>query len=309
MKQTPHSVIPLDSRQLHAFVTLVQTGNFAETGRRLFLTQSAISHSMRVLESQIGCRLFVRMRKSIIPTEAGEALLHHAQLGLKEFSKGRELIDQFKEWGVRRLRVGSPPLLARRFLPSVLAELQRQHPRLRVTIRNFQASEESESLQDGEFDCIIAPDQPRQREFDFTPLFETPWQIVVPAGHRWVQQRRVPLDELCREPCILPERSAPVRELIERHFAREKIVLNCVADVEHLETIKELLREGMGIGILPTWIVQEELNAGSCCAFPPGRRPLRQGWGLVRWNRRPIDSTESDFQKLCAAAARNFPAG
>jgi len=64
----------------------------------------------------------------------------------------------------------------------------------------------------------------------------------------------------------------------------------------------------MGISILPTWIVQEELLAGSLCLFPVGRRPLRQGWGLVRWSHRPINSIESNFRNLCAAAAKNFPA-
>src|ERR1700677_4507582 len=138
MKQIPQSVNPLDSRQLNAFVTLVQTGNFAEAGRRLFLTQSAISHSMRALESEMGCRLFIRMRKSVVPTQAGEALLHHAQLGLLEFAKGREMLEHFKQWGVRRLRVGAPPMLTRHFLSPILVELKRQHPRLIVTIRVFQ---------------------------------------------------------------------------------------------------------------------------------------------------------------------------
>jgi DNA-binding transcriptional LysR family regulator len=308
MKQIPQSTNTLDSRQLNAFVTLVQTGNFAETGRRLFLTQSAISHSMRALESEMGCRLFIRMRKSIVPTEAGEALLHHAQLGLKEFARGREMLEHLKEWGVRRLRVGAPPLIARRFLPPILVELRRQHPRLIVTIKVFQPSYETESLENGELDCIIGPEQPRHPEIEFTPLFETPWQIVVPAEHRWVQQRRIPIEELGREPCLLPERSSPVRGLIDRHFSREKIVLNCVAEVEYLETVKELLKAGMGIGILPSWIVQEELRAGSCCAFPAGRRPLRQGWGLLRWSHRPINSIENNFRNLCAAAGKNFPA-
>jgi LysR family transcriptional regulator, low CO2-responsive transcriptional regulator len=262
---------------------------------------------MRALESEMGCRLFIRMRKSVVPTQAGEALLHHAQLGLLEFAKGREMLEHLKEWGVRRLRIGAPPLLARGFLPPVLVELRRHHPRLIVTIRIFQPSYETESLQNGKLDCLIGPEQTHQREIDFTPLFDTLWQIIVPSAHRWAQHRRVPVEELVTEPCLLPERTSPVRALIDRHFAREKIVLNCVAEVEYLETVRELLKAGMGIGILPTWIVQEELRAGTLCALPAGRRPLLQGWGLLRWSHRPTDSIESDFRTLCAAAGKNFP--
>lgn len=80
MKEIPQKVNPLDSRQLNAFVTVAQTGSFAETARRLCVTQLAISHSMYALESKIGCRLLARMGKTITLTEAGEALLHHALL-------------------------------------------------------------------------------------------------------------------------------------------------------------------------------------------------------------------------------------
>jgi DNA-binding transcriptional LysR family regulator len=120
MKQIPQSRNPLDSRQLNTFVTLVETGNFADTGRRLFLTQSAISHSMRVLESQMGCRLFIRMRKSIIPTEADEALLHQAQRGLSEFAKGREILDHLKGGAFAVFE-----LAGRRCLPDIFFLLRR----------------------------------------------------------------------------------------------------------------------------------------------------------------------------------------
>jgi DNA-binding transcriptional LysR family regulator len=218
------------------------------------------------------------------------------------------MLEELKNWGARRLRVGAPPLINSCFLPPILVELRRQHPGLLATIKVIHPSYQTESLRNGELDCIIGPEQSHDPEFDFTPLFETPLQIVVPAAHRWVQQRRVPADELPREPCLLPERSSPARKLIDRHFSREKIVLNCVAEVEYLETVKELVKVGMGISILPTWIVQEELRDGSLCVFPVGRRPLRQGWGLVRWSHRPINSIEYNFRNLCAAAAKNFPA-
>ena len=66
--------MPLDARQLNAFVTLAETGSFTETARRLSLTQSAVSHSMRALEAETHCRLLTKMGKSFVPTEAGEAL-------------------------------------------------------------------------------------------------------------------------------------------------------------------------------------------------------------------------------------------
>ena len=66
---------PFDSRQLHAFVILARTGSFTQTARELFLTQSAVSHSMKALETDVGCRLLDRLGKKVLLTQAGEQLV------------------------------------------------------------------------------------------------------------------------------------------------------------------------------------------------------------------------------------------
>ena len=78
---------PIDSRQLRAFVSLARHGSFTIAARELCLTQSAVSHSMRALEEDLGCRLFDRMGKKILLTLAGEQLLPHADEILKRMAK------------------------------------------------------------------------------------------------------------------------------------------------------------------------------------------------------------------------------
>jgi DNA-binding transcriptional LysR family regulator len=98
---------PLDSRQLNAFVTLARTGSFTEAGRELFLTHSAICHSVRALEDELGCRLLNRLGKTIELTAAGESFLHDAQTGLKNFAEARLSFHEFKALGSQRLKIGA----------------------------------------------------------------------------------------------------------------------------------------------------------------------------------------------------------
>src|SRR3989442_10686121 len=81
---------PLDSRQVRAFSVLARTGSFTQAARELHLTQSGISHSMKALESDVGCRLLDRMGKRVVLTQAGEQLLHHATKILQEMENARE---------------------------------------------------------------------------------------------------------------------------------------------------------------------------------------------------------------------------
>src|SRR3954464_3827229 len=85
---------PLDSRQLRAFCVLSRTGSFTQTARELHLTQSGISHSMKALESDTGCRLLDRLGKKVVLTQAGEQLLKHATKILTEMETARDSLKQ-----------------------------------------------------------------------------------------------------------------------------------------------------------------------------------------------------------------------
>jgi LysR family nitrogen assimilation transcriptional regulator len=171
-------------------------------------------------------------------------LLHHARLGLREFARGREAVEQFKTWGARRLRVGAPASINQRFLPFILVDLRRQHPRLMLTVKTIAPALEPERILHGELDFVLCEAPPANPNLDFTPLFQSPLQIIVPSAHRWLAGQPIPPDELCREPFLLPERQSSSRGLIERHCAREKISLNVVAEAQDFETLKELVKAG-----------------------------------------------------------------
>jgi DNA-binding transcriptional LysR family regulator len=297
---------PLDSRQLNAFVTLARTGSFTEAGRELFLTHSAISHSLQALENELGCRLLNRLGKRIELTPAGEAFLHYAQNGLRIFAEARRTVQDFKQWGGQRLRIGAGATLFQRLLPLVLARLQNQQPNLLLTAKVLRASEIATSLKTGILEIALGPHPIEAPELKFTLLFEATLQIVVSATHRWAAQGHVPAKELAKEPCFLPDKSHPTRHLIDGYFAAQNTIVNAVSDIESLEVIKEMVRQGFGMSILPNWVVKDELKAGILIAFPPGRRHLRQSWGLLRLRGRPVTAIENSFQILCAEATKSL---
>ena len=130
MKSAHPRQIPLDSRQLNAFVSLARTGSYKATAAELYLTHSAVSHAMSALENEVGCRLLTRMCKRVVLTEMGEALLHHAEDGLREFAKARETLDRLRHWGAPRLRVGAEAAVSRQLLPAVFHRARQAHPHL-----------------------------------------------------------------------------------------------------------------------------------------------------------------------------------
>src|SRR6267142_4063318 len=98
---------PLDSRQIRMFSVLARTGSFTQAARELHLTQSGVSHAMKALESDVGCRLLDRLGKKVVLTQAGEQLLHHSIKILQEMENAREGLGQMGKWGRGRLRLGA----------------------------------------------------------------------------------------------------------------------------------------------------------------------------------------------------------
>src|SRR2546421_9369460 len=115
---------PLNSRQIRAFTVLARTGSFTQTARELHLTQSGISHAMKALEGDVGCRLLDRLGKKVVLTQAGEQLLHHAKKILQEMETARESLGHLGKWGRGRLRLGASTTACEHILPPVLREFK-----------------------------------------------------------------------------------------------------------------------------------------------------------------------------------------
>src|SRR5215218_10344919 len=156
---------PIDSRQLRAFSILARTGSFTETAYEMHLTQSAISHSIRALEEDIGCRLLDRMGKTVVLTQAGEQLLVHAERVLQEMATARAELSHLGKWGSSRLRIGASTTACQHVLPTVLREFKESFPQCAISIQPGDTPENIDALRAHQIDLAVNLEPPRQ-----TPL-------------------------------------------------------------------------------------------------------------------------------------------
>ncbi len=124
----------LDSRQLLAFATLARVGSFTLAAKELGLTQSAISHAMKALEEQVGCRLCDRAGRRVLLTQAGEQFLQHSEKILAEMSAARAGIESLNNWGHSRLRIGASTSACQYLIPPILREYKQRYPRCALAI-------------------------------------------------------------------------------------------------------------------------------------------------------------------------------
>ncbi|HEX3801014.1 MAG TPA: LysR family transcriptional regulator [Verrucomicrobiae bacterium] len=290
---------PLDSRQLRAFVVLAETGSYTETARRLFVTHSAISHAMRALESTVGCRLLNNLNKKVMLTDAGEALLQHAQQVLEEMRRAKTNLNALNKWGSRRLRISAEAPLAGYFLNDVLVEFHHKFPNVMVSVELHNRCDAYAFLTANRTDLVFAEKPPVDGRFEFCPLFSDTFHVVMGPQHPWAVKKSVTLSEFPKAPFILHRNLARSQKMLADYLEKSGFQLNTVAEMDSLDSIKDFVRQTRAISILPTWAIECELRDGILVALPLGRRSFEQTWGFTRWTERALTHSESGFVHIC----------
>jgi DNA-binding transcriptional LysR family regulator len=297
---------PLDSRQLRAFSILARTGSFTETAQQLHLSQSAISHSMKALEQEIGCRLLERMGKTVILTQAGEQLLVHTNRILLEMESARSGLGRLGKWGASRLRIGASTTACQHVLPAVLREFKESYPQCSISIEPGDTPEMIDALRQHRIDLAVNLEPLREEPLEFRSLFTDELEFIVSPLHPWAKTGRVVRDEIPRQHYILYGKTSYTFRMIEAYFRKEKIVLHSLLDLGNMEAIKELVKLGLGVSILAPWTARKEILEKSLVALPLGKRKLKRRWGVLHWRGRRLSLAEETFVGLCEQVGKTI---
>jgi DNA-binding transcriptional LysR family regulator len=257
---------------------------------------------MRALERSAGCRLLNNVNKRVMLTDAGEALLQHAQHVLEEMKKARTTLVNLNKWGSRRLRVSAEAPAGGYFLTNVLVEFHQKFPRVMMSVDLHNCCDAHALLAANRADLVFTEKPLWDGRFEFFPLFADRFQIIVNPSHHWAAKGSVALAEFARAPFILHRNPGQSQMLVEEYLAKNDVVLNTAAEMDSLDSVKEFVRRTQAHTILPTWAVVRELKEGSLAALPLGRKPIQQTWGFTHWRERPFNHSEASLLELCRCA-------
>jgi len=296
----------VDSRQLLAFAALARRGSFTLAARDLFLTQSAVSHAIKALEEDLGCRLFDRVGKRALLTLAGEQLQRYADRVLREMQDARTALEELAHWGHGRLHVGASTTACQHILPTVLREFKQSFPKCLIKIAPGDIPRQLELLQTGQVDLAVMLQPAAAGDITFVPLFDDELCFLVSPMHPWARSGEVPRDWIADETLILYNQGSYTFRLVIDYFREEKIALHNYIELGSMEAIKELAKIGLGAGVLAPWIAGAELASGALVARPLGRRRLCRTWGIGYRRGRRLTLGEETFVGLCRSVAENL---
>jgi DNA-binding transcriptional LysR family regulator len=279
----------MDLRQLEILQAIADAGSFTACGRKLNVSQSAISRQILLLEEELGEPLFLRVGRQVRMTPAAESLV---QLGQRVFLDVRETVgaitDRTRELrGTLRLAGGMTVCLY--VFPPLLKHLRRVHPQLDVRLTVATAGRSVQEIRAGRVDAGLLTLPIEESDLVTVPVLREELLLVTTPSHPLARRRKIAPRDLDGQPFVLFEIGSATRRVIDQFLASEQIDPTIVMDTENVEIIKAMVKTGLGIGIVPYQSVAREVKAGQFfCARIEGHELVREtGWVYARANRVP----------------------
>lgn len=271
--------LPVTLRQLQVFLAVCAEGGFSRAGERLGLSQPAVSAQMRQLEKVLGHRLVEFVGRSLYLTAEGEAMRDAARDVLGRLDSVRHEIAALdgSVSGTLRLVVVSS---AQYFVPHLLAAYLRAHPGVEVRVRVANRYTALERLERNEDDLAIMALVPETRALELLPFLDNEMSLVAPAGHA-LRGRRLELGELMSERILMRESGSGLRRAFEDELDRRRLTPADTVELGSTEAVREGVRAGLGIALLPRHAVHRELASGELVALDVSGFPIRRTWCLV----------------------------
>jgi DNA-binding transcriptional LysR family regulator len=273
----------LNLSELEPFLVLAAELHFRKASERLFISQPALSKSIRKLEHKVGGPLFLRTRRKVALTESGRVLLPLAEKLLRESKSALELAKQSTEGRAGSLRIGFGIASVSEIIPRTILRFRRAYPSIELHMRDMSTPSQLSGLLDGKIDIGIIRMPINDPRLEATPLFRERLVAAVPRALHF--DHRKGLASLRDRPFIMYPRSVSVT--FHDHFLAlcrsAGFTPHVVQEAGELFTILNLVRAGLGVSLVPYSAV---------CMHVPGvrlhdLRTTEAEWSIgIAWNKR-----------------------
>lgn len=295
----------MDIRQLEVFAQVVEARSFSRAADALRLTQSTVSEHVRLLEDEIGTRLFDRLGRTTMPTRAGELLYGYARRMLELRTEAHQALAQFLGQVSGALKVGASTIPGEYLLPPLIGRFREKFPQVSVALSISDSRGIAEAVLGGRVELGVVGARPSHRSLDAVELMPDELVAVVPPGHPWCGRRQVTLEDLCSEPLIVRELGSGSREALEVALAEAGPGLagmRVIAEMGSTSAIKQAVKARVGVSVISKRAVEEECQHALLHCIKIKDLSFTRHFYIVTHggrSRSPLCQTFFDF--LCAA--------
>lgn len=293
----------MDMRRLEAFASVYELGSFSKAGQKLYLSQPTISAHIAALESELEVRLFDRLGRSVLPTQAADILYRHARDTFASLEKARAEIALLRQEVAGSLVLAGSTIPAHYLLPPVMAKFTAKYPGVSLRLSVGDSATAAALVASGGAELGVVGADTGQAELEFTPLVEDDLAVVVGRTRLASGAAELSLAELESMPWVMREPGSGTRAALEAALSEAGLdlrTLKVAAVVDTTTALLQCVRGGMGLAVTSRLAAAELVEHGELLAVPAPGLTLRRTFSLVLHRQRhlfPVARVFADFLK------------
>lgn len=275
----------LDIYEMKIFLTAAETGSFSEAGRRLQLSQPAISQQIRALETRLDIQLFHRAGRHIQLTEMGQTLIPLARNLVNHASDVQDTIQALKGDVVGMLKLACSTSAGKYILPKLIAGFIDRYPAVQVVCRVGTRGSALEMLVKGEAQIAITSLEDISRDLEYRQFIRDGVILIAPPGHPWTRRRSITVPELRQGRFIRRETDSGTQQTVIRGLIEQDLSageLNTVMVLGNSEAVCVAVEEGIGVAFVSKRAATAGIASGRLIQVPVEGLHLAQQLHMVR---------------------------
>lgn len=280
------------------FYHVAATLSFSEASKQLFISQSAVSQSIKVLEKKLNQTLFIRSTKKVQLTPEGEILLKHVEPAINLIQKGENQLLEANTLNGGQLRIGASDTICRYYLIPYLNRFHKAYPNVHIKVTNQTSIECAHLLENGQVDFIITnyPNSGLSNSQNVRVINEFHDVFVANQEYFPLKGETVSLQKLQTYPILMLDRKSTTSEFLHHMFQREQLDLVPEIELSSNDLLIDLARIGLGIAFVPDFCIPEN-DKDSFIVKLTEKMPARQM--IVAYNESlPVSQASKQFMDM-----------
>lgn len=280
------------------FYHVANTLSFSEASKQLFISQSAVSQSIKVLEKKLNQTLFIRSTKRVQLTPEGEILLKHIEPAMNLIKQGENQLLEANTLNGGQLRIGASDTICRYYLIPYLKEFHRKYPNVHIKVTNQTSIACAKLLESGQVDFSITnyPNSGLTNTQNVRMVREFYDVFVAGEDFAELKGKKISLAELQKYPILMLDRKSTTSEFLHSMFQKHQLDLVPEIELSSNDLLIDLARIGLGIAFVPNYCIPEN-DQGLFAVDLDEKLPARQM--VVACNENvPISQAAKQFMEM-----------
>lgn len=284
----------MDTHTLSAFIAVAESHSFSHAADKLFITQSAVSKRIALLEGQLNQKLFDRIGRKVSLTEAGNALLPRAKTILINIQDASRAMGNLSGEVQGVLSLAASHHISLHRLPPILRQFSKSYPNVKLNLSFDESEVAYNGVLHGDLELALITLAPQPDPVIHSqPVWTDRLQYVVSKDHPLANKRQVSLEQLTHFSAILPSSSTFTHQIVAEQFHKQNLLLDVTMSTNYLDTIRMMVKIGLGWSLLPETMIDNTLQV-----IDTGSEPIQRELGYIYHRDRTLSNAASKLVEL-----------